>query len=474
MNNSMENEKVVGNKPWTEEEDKTLRTYFTFGGVTEARKHLNRTDNAINKRAQYLKIKREKRPKSPSKNVENKRKKEIFDKKVYMPIMLVLKELNETDYLNSLADKDNTVWLNNAIFSMFSNETIGTYAIGTFCILALNHKENRNAWISIEEIVDINNRSDCLTRKALHQLMVQGYIEEKNGWRAKGIPNTYRLNSKKNNILNTFPVPSKLLHAIIMNKFCGRKMLVLLNMYHTAYNEAKKTTQTTNKYKAIYYACEVVGSKTGTTRTTVNVHTNELVKENYIQKSKNYIAIDSVSPNRQELQNYVNEQTTKLIALAITADETENNWYGNNSNYMNNALRKALTTQFANSGLYMYYETMFDNCRYKRHLKFDFTVCLKEQTDTSRPNPEDVVANIEYQGGQHFNPAHEIYKKGGTCSFEDLVIRDEIKRMWCIENDIPLITKEIQSAAYVNIMAQQIYDEVMLYVSKKQKQKKIA
>ena len=136
---------------------------------------------------------------------------------------------------------------------------------------------------------------------------------------------------------------------------------------------------------------------------------------------------------------------------------------------MNNALYNELNVLFKDSGLYIYCEVKYAGCMNKRLLKFDFAICSKKQIDPSLPNIEDVVANIEYQGGQHFYPKHKIYKTKGISEFNALVNRDEIKRMWCIENDIPLITKEIQSAAYVNVMAQQIYDEVMLYASKKQK-----
>lgn len=65
----------------------------------------------------------------------------------------------------------------------------------------------------------------------------------------------------------------------------------------------------------------------------------------------------------------------------------------------------------------------FDDCIYKRKLKFDFYL------------PEYKCC-IEFDGVQHFE---EIEYFGGLESYEDLKIKDNIKNKYCKDNDIKLV-----------------------------------
>ena len=77
---------------------------------------------------------------------------------------------------------------------------------------------------------------------------------------------------------------------------------------------------------------------------------------------------------------------------------------------------------------YFKYKSQYkiDNCRYKNPLPFDFALFDKEK----------LIALIEYQGRQHYMFIEHF---GGQLGFENRKKRDEIKRNYCISNDIPLI-----------------------------------
>ncbi|RWR06754.1 hypothetical protein QNH23_06495 [Siminovitchia fortis] len=68
----------------------------------------------------------------------------------------------------------------------------------------------------------------------------------------------------------------------------------------------------------------------------------------------------------------------------------------------------------------------FDDCKYKRPLPFDF--CIFEN--------ETLICLIEFHGKQHYEPTRHF---GGEHQFKVRQQRDEIKRIYCKENDIPLI-----------------------------------
>ena len=76
----------------------------------------------------------------------------------------------------------------------------------------------------------------------------------------------------------------------------------------------------------------------------------------------------------------------------------------------------------------IYYETekVFDDCRYKRPLRFDFYI------------PDFNIA-IEYDGKQHFEPVRFKKCQNPEENFRSTKIRDEIKNQYCKENNIALI-----------------------------------
>lgn len=83
----------------------------------------------------------------------------------------------------------------------------------------------------------------------------------------------------------------------------------------------------------------------------------------------------------------------------------------------------------------------FKDCKYKKILKFDFAIY---------DDFEQLLFLIEYQGEQHYNVINfcgdiEISKK----IFEEGIIKDEIKREYCIKNNIKLV--EIPYWEYDNI-----------------------
>lgn len=73
--------------------------------------------------------------------------------------------------------------------------------------------------------------------------------------------------------------------------------------------------------------------------------------------------------------------------------------------------------------IYYIEQYRFNDCRNKRPLPFDFYL-------------PDHNACIEYQGGQHY---FAVTYFGGQDKFEDQQKKDEIKRIYCKNNDIKLI-----------------------------------
>lgn len=69
----------------------------------------------------------------------------------------------------------------------------------------------------------------------------------------------------------------------------------------------------------------------------------------------------------------------------------------------------------------------FPDCKYQYVLKFDFAL-LDEN--------EKVFCLIEYDGQQHDKPIDFF---GGYKSYEDTVVRDNIKNQYCLNNGIPLL-----------------------------------
>ena len=71
-------------------------------------------------------------------------------------------------------------------------------------------------------------------------------------------------------------------------------------------------------------------------------------------------------------------------------------------------------------------QVRFGDCRYKYKLAFDFAFKV----------PGKAAALIEYQGAQHFSP---LGYTGGVDNLPQVQIRDQIKRDYCNNHDIPLL-----------------------------------
>lgn len=71
-------------------------------------------------------------------------------------------------------------------------------------------------------------------------------------------------------------------------------------------------------------------------------------------------------------------------------------------------------------------QVMFEDCRYRGFLKFDFAIYIDKQ----------LYCLIEFDGKQHFEPIEWF---GGQKSFEKTKIRDNIKNNYCKNNNIKLI-----------------------------------
>lgn len=73
----------------------------------------------------------------------------------------------------------------------------------------------------------------------------------------------------------------------------------------------------------------------------------------------------------------------------------------------------------------------FEGCKYKNTLKFDFAVFTKNSTIL-----------IEYNGIQHYKPVEHF---GGENTFREQVVRDNIKRDYCLKNSFKLIEIDYKS-----------------------------
>lgn len=79
------------------------------------------------------------------------------------------------------------------------------------------------------------------------------------------------------------------------------------------------------------------------------------------------------------------------------------------------------------SGIRFEVQKTFEDCRNKRCLPFDFAVYDEK---------DEIVCLIEYQGRQHYEPVSLF---GGQKVFERQLTNDEIKRVYCKDEGIPLI-----------------------------------
>lgn len=108
---------------------------------------------------------------------------------------------------------------------------------------------------------------------------------------------------------------------------------------------------------------------------------------------------------------------------------------------------KEITFQFQKS---------FPNLRFRNPLRFDFYL-------------PDYNLCIEYQGRQHYDEKIWPYVAEGASSFEENLLRDEIKKEYCLENDIFLleipysIGKLEEVGSYINFVLENLKEGVFDY-----------
>lgn len=76
----------------------------------------------------------------------------------------------------------------------------------------------------------------------------------------------------------------------------------------------------------------------------------------------------------------------------------------------------------------------FKDCKFKEVLRFDFAI-FEDKEETK------IKYLIEYQGNQHYKPQtfNGISKEKAEHVFEESIIKDQIKRDYCIKNNIQLL-----------------------------------
>lgn len=98
---------------------------------------------------------------------------------------------------------------------------------------------------------------------------------------------------------------------------------------------------------------------------------------------------------------------------------------------------RAIHQWLDNMGIMHVRQYTFEDCKYKQLLRFDFAIF---------DNSNTLIYLIEYQGEQHYKP---IDRFGGIEALEDLRVKDEIKKQYCIQKSMNLI--EIPYWEYKNI-----------------------
>lgn len=79
-------------------------------------------------------------------------------------------------------------------------------------------------------------------------------------------------------------------------------------------------------------------------------------------------------------------------------------------------------------------EVLFNSCKYKQKLPFDFLIKDKENK---------ILLLVEYNGLQHYKHVYFAGKKWTKEKVEKelnaIQVRDNIKKEWCVKNQIPLL-----------------------------------
>lgn len=137
----------------------------------------------------------------------------------------------------------------------------------------------------------------------------------------------------------------------------------------------------------------------------------KLVAEKYLRNSKWLCKCDCGNEKIVLSSNLVKGLTKSCGCIVSQGEESVKNWLLENKiNFIQ--------------------QYTFDDCYYKRKLKFDFAIF----------NNNKLIMLIEFDGEQHFNPAR--YYKEEEKNIKNLEIikkRDQIKNQYCIANNIKLL-----------------------------------
>lgn len=92
-------------------------------------------------------------------------------------------------------------------------------------------------------------------------------------------------------------------------------------------------------------------------------------------------------------------------------------------------------------------EVVFENCKYKNKLRFDFAIFLVEQDFPDKP-----TGLIEFDGLQHFRPVHffDFQEYKYESALQNLRLRDEIKNNFCQQFCIPLLRIRYNQGEQIN------------------------
>lgn len=372
------------------------------------------------------------------------------------PLTFVMTNYNAKDYIEAINKDCGIIWVPNKMMELLKGNTKQFVPIYLSMVIATNKDKVK---MTLKEIASNSNQCIKATRLALGTLRRNKLVDKELGCRKSGVPDHYSLHYLSKSGENLFPVPT-----LIMNEdLLTAERAVLLYLYYLAYTRTTKTTKTADMDAFFLTGLE---DKFGWNRTYIFQIIKELENKRYIIKNEHVITIKNVAPASEVICGFVKSNTNECKTISECKDDMTD-WYGNGQNYMNNALYKVLYPKFEKMGLYLYPETKIPGCQYKSTLRFDFSVCKEKQDNPHVPKFEDIVANIEYNGAQHFYSTHQRYRDNEGDGFFEQISRDHIKKMWCIEHNIPFVENNIQGGSFVNIIAQQIFDEVVLY-SKKQ------
>lgn len=173
------------------------------------------------------------------------------------------------------------------------------------------------------------------------------------------------------------------------------------------------------------------------------------IHEEYIKK------ISKTNPNIEVVEEYIDGNTPILHKCKIDGCEWKARpsaiLYGNGCPRCNASKgEKTIANWLDDNGILYSSQKMFEDCKNVHSLPFDFYL-------------SEYNICIEYQGRQHYEPIEYF---GGKKTFENQVLRDDIKREFCRKNNIPLF--EIPYYSDLNKELLRLYEFIKINHIKKE------